>query len=103
VRRRPYDLVAFENVEDAKDSAVCILNQILRTGYASDDDGTSTDFTKSVILIVLRGLSPSELRPCVCQKIIPNSPFKTYLDATSKSSGAKYRCQCVAMLKLKRG
>ena len=92
-------MVIFEKREHTNESAVNILNQILRTGYVSDEGGTRTDFTKSVILIVLKGLPPAELIPCACRTTIRDKPFKTYLDATSVCPRAARRCQWVAMLK----
>lgn len=98
MRRRPYGVIIFEKIGQAEDSAIRILNQILETGYASYEGDAATDFTKSVILIILQDVSSSVLMPCECMKVLRDHPFKSYLGATPSSSGAQGSCRCVTML-----
>ena len=91
-------MIIFENIEQAEDSAIRILNKILETGYASYEGDAITDFTKSVILIILQDVSPSVLLPCQCIKVLRDHPFKSHLGASPSSSGAQASCPCVTML-----
>ena len=91
-------MIILEKIEQAEDSVICILNKILETGYASYEGDAITDFTKSVILVILRDVSPSVLLPCQCINMLRDHPFKSHLGASPSSSGVQASCPCVTIL-----
>jgi ATP-dependent Clp protease ATP-binding subunit ClpC len=51
VRRRPYQVVLFDEIEKANQDIFNILLQILEEGYLTDSKGRTVDFTNTIIIL----------------------------------------------------
>lgn len=51
IRRRPYQVVLFDEIEKANQDIFNILLQILEEGYLTDSKGRTVDFTNTIIIL----------------------------------------------------
>jgi len=78
VRRRPYSVVLFDEVEKAHPEVLNVLLQLLDDGRLTDAQGRTVDFRNTIVImtsnlgsqwIVERGLSPDEIRERVMDAV----------------------------------
>jgi len=53
IRRQPYSLVLFDEIEKAHPEVFNMLLQILEDGYLSDAKGRKIDFTNTIVIMTL--------------------------------------------------
>merc|ERR1712012_1322994 len=78
VRRKPYSVVLFDEVEKAHNSIWNILLQVLDDGRLTDSQGRIIDFTNTVIILTSNLGAEHLLKDQLSPPLSPTKEFDTY-------------------------
>ena len=83
VRRKPYSVVLFDEIEKAHPEVFNVLLQVLEDGRLTDGKGRTVDF-RNTVLIMTSNVGASELKKQASLGFRPDDRNKTYEDLKNK-------------------